>query len=122
MANPAACVVLVVEDEAIPRWLAVDVVESAGFSAIAAQCGGDAIKILEGRKDVCVVFTDVGMPGAMGGIELAKAIRRRWPAIELIVTSGTKIRRENLPKGARFFAKPYKLADVVAATQKMAAV
>jgi YesN/AraC family two-component response regulator len=34
------------------------------------------------------VFTDIDMPGSMDGLSLAHVIRKRWPPIELIVTSG----------------------------------
>jgi CheY-like chemotaxis protein len=40
------------------------------------------------RKDIRIVFTDIEMPGSMDGIRLARAIRNRWPPIELVLTSG----------------------------------
>jgi CheY-like chemotaxis protein len=80
--------VLVVEDEFFSRWHAVDLVEAAGYKAIEASTADEAIAILEARKDIRVVFTDINMPGSMDGLKLARAIRDRWPPIELILTSG----------------------------------
>jgi CheY-like chemotaxis protein len=80
--------VLVVEDEVLSRLHAVDLVEDAGYTAIEASNADEAIAILEARKDIRIVFTDIDMPGSMDGLKLAHAIRKRWPPIELILTSG----------------------------------
>jgi len=67
---------------------AADLVEAAGYRAIEVSNADEAIAILEARKDIRIVFTDIDMPGSMDGLKLARAIRRRWPPIELILTSG----------------------------------
>ena len=100
--------VLVVEDEAIIRMAAIDIVEHAGFEALEAPNADAAIRILERRPDIRLVFTDVDMPGTMDGLKLAHYIRHRWPPILLMVTSGKSVIEEKaLPDGARFFSKPY---------------
>src|ERR1700728_3336941 len=101
-------VVLVVEDEQLVRLSAVKVIEDAGFEVIEAANADDAIRILENRRDIRVVFTDIQMPGSIDGLKLAHAVRHRWPPIKIIVTSGHELVAENdLPEGGRFFAKPY---------------
>ena len=50
---------------------AVDLVTSAGFDALEASDADEAIRILEARPDIHLVFTDVGMPGTMDGIKLS---------------------------------------------------
>ncbi len=110
--------VLVVEDSAIIRMGAVDLVQSAGYEALEASNADEAIRILESRADIDLVFTDVQMPGTMDGIKLAHYIRNRWPPVKLIVASGRAILEESsLPEGSRFFSKPYSnhaVADVMA--------
>jgi CheY-like chemotaxis protein len=71
--------VLIVEDEPLVRLCAVDTVEGAGFEVIEAANADEAIRILESRSDIRVVFTDLHMPGAMDGLKLAHAVRNRWP-------------------------------------------
>jgi CheY-like chemotaxis protein len=71
--------VLIVEDEALVRESAVDWVEEAGFEAIAAADADEAIRILESRDDIRVVFTDINIQGSIDGLRLAHAIRNRWP-------------------------------------------
>jgi two-component system, response regulator PdtaR len=109
-------VVLVVEDSALIRMGAVDLVTGAGFEALEASEANEAIRILEARPDIHLVFTDVGMPGIMDGIRLSHYIRNRWPPVKLIVTSGKMTVDENyLPVGARFFRKPYDEIAIVEA-------
>lgn len=101
-------VVLVVEDSPIIRMGAVELVLSAGYEALDACDADEAIRILEMRHDIDLVFTDVHMPGTMDGIKLSHYIRDRWPPVKLIVASGAAILEESiLPGGSRFFSKPY---------------
>ncbi|MGR9162590.1 response regulator [Rhizobium leguminosarum] len=111
-------VVLVVEDSTIIRMSAVDLVLSAGYEALEACDADEAIRILESRNDIDLVFTDVQMPGTMDGIKLSHYIRDRWPPVRLIVASGAAILKESdLPTGSRAFSKPYDnhaIADAMA--------
>jgi CheY-like chemotaxis protein len=105
--------VLIVEDDSVVRLFAVSALEDAGFDVIEATNADDAIKILESRNDIRVVFTDVHMPGSMDGLRLAHAVRNRWPPIKVIVTSGRLVLSErDLPEGGRFLAKPYELRQL----------
>jgi two-component system, response regulator PdtaR len=106
-------VVLVVEDNPLIRLGAVDLVRSVGYEALQARGADEALRVLESRNDIDLVFTDVQMPGTMDGIELAHYILDRWPPIKLMVASGMLIPGEGdaaesrLPRGSLFFAKPY---------------
>ena len=107
-------VVLIVEDESLTRLDAVEMAETAGFAVVEASNADEAIRILESRNDIRIVFTDIDMPGSMDGLKLARAIRNRWPPIQLIVTSGhVKPAPGEIPDGCRFFPKPYRHEDVV---------
>ena len=101
-------VVLIVEDEFLLRMDAVDMIAGAGFEVVEAANADQAIEILESRRDITVVFTDIQMPGAMDGLRLARAIRGRWPPIKIVATSGrTHLGKTDLPEGGRFLPKPY---------------
>lgn len=111
----ASGIVLVVEDEGLIRVNAVQLVEDAGYTPLEASNAEVAIEILKHRDDIRVVFTDVNMCGSRSGVELAHLIRRYWPPIHLIVTSGLAF-DEVLPVGARFVRKPYennRIADLL---------
>ena len=81
----------------------------------------EALPILEGRSDIAVVFTDIHMPGRLDGRALAFEVKRRWPGIGLLVTSGDLGTREpRLPDGSRFLAKPYSDVDLIAGVYALA--
>src|ERR1700691_4175762 len=105
--------VLIVEDEPLVRLNAVRALEDAGFEVIEAANADEAIRILESRSDIRVVFTDIQMPGSIDGLKLAHAVRNRWPPIKIMVTSGHDLVSENdLQEGGRFFPKPYDAAQI----------
>ena len=115
-------VVLVVEDQPFLRVAAVDLVQDAGFEAIAAKDADQAILFLQARADIAIVFTDVEMPGSMDGLALAVAVRGRWPLIELIITSGHRhVGVGELPARSVFLRKPYADYEIAAMLHRMAA-
>ena len=106
-------VVLVVEDDFLIRIDAVEMIEAAGFDVVEAANADEAMKILEVRLDITVVFTDIQMPGSMDGLKLARAVRGRWPPIKIVATSGhVGVRPTDLPEGGRFLPKPYNSMQV----------
>ncbi len=110
--KPDAPLVLVVDDEALLRMDAVDILENEGFETLEAKSAQDALTILAERPDVRLVFTDMNMPG-MSGIELAEQVHQRWPKILLIVTSSDRaISERHLPDDGRFIAKPYDAGEL----------
>jgi CheY-like chemotaxis protein len=112
--------ILVVEDEALIRMGAVQMLEDAGFAVIEAWNAHDAMEVLEKHNDVRAVFTDVNMPGTWDGMRLARMIRDRWPPIHLIVTSGiVSPGTDDLPSGGRFIRKPYDPAHVIATLREL---
>src|ERR1700741_4911881 len=112
-------VVLVVEDDPLVRMVAADTVQDAGFETIEAADADSAIVILEARKDIRIVVTDIQMPGSMDGLRLARAIRDRWPPIEVILTSGViKLQERDLPERGVFLAKPYLPEDLASALSR----
>lgn len=117
-----AAVVLVVEDNALLRMHAADIIEAAGFAVVEAENADAAIRLLESRSDIRIVFTDVDMPGSMNGIKLAHAVANRWPPIRIVATSGQfHVRDGDLPKGGRFIPKPYREHQIIGALTELAA-
>ena len=113
-------IVLVVESEALIRMSALHIVEDAGYTAIGAANADEAIAILDGRRGIRAVFTDIRMSGTMDGLKLARAIRRRWPPIRLLVTSGANVPAdEEFPTNWRFIRKPYSAEHVTAALREL---
>ncbi len=114
--------VLVVEDEPILRLDAISMVQKAGFEAVEALSSADAIQLLEERLDIRLVYMDLDMPRSRKGIEIAAAIRKRWPPIEIILTAAYFTRDSvELPERAEFYSKPIDHNEVIAAMQRLIA-
>ena len=87
-----------------------------------ASDASDALVTLQDRLDIRVVFTDVNMPGGIDGIMLAIRIRERWPAIQIIITSGRPWPEAAVvPQDIVFFQKPYRRDRVLDTVRRMAA-
>jgi DNA-binding NtrC family response regulator len=110
--NKARRNVLVVEDDFLIRANAVDIIEEAGFRVDAASSADEAIRVLEERRNVGVVFTDVHMPGSLTGLDLARLVEHKWPGTGVIVTSG-RATKMDIPSRAIFLAKPYSSSELV---------
>ena len=113
-------VVLIVEDDLLLRIDATSMIEAVGFDVVEAASADDAIKILEARRDITVVFTDIQMPGSMDGLKLARAVRSRWPPIKIVATSGlVDVGEKDLPEGGRFLAKPYSVGEITGTLREL---
>jgi two-component sensor histidine kinase/CheY-like chemotaxis protein len=113
-------VVLVVEDELMLRMRAVDIVQDAGFEPIEAISADEAIKILESRTDISVLFTDIQMPGSMDGLKLAHVTHARWPHIKIILVSGQiAVTDADKPEDSKFFPKPLEIEQMIVELKEM---
>lgn len=113
--------ILIVEDEALVRMLAVDVAQDAGLETLEAASADDALLLLEAHPNIYILMTDIDMPGRMNGLRLAAITRERWQTIEIVVVSG--MRRptgDELPAGCAFYGKPYDIGAMTAELQRMA--
>jgi len=112
--------VLVVEDDAVLRVLAADMIEDTGFDTVCAADAQEAIAILRANPDIRLVFSDINMPGDMDGCRLAAYVSREWPPVGIILTSGA-MRADwiELPPNGVFVPKPYVWDDVTQVMRRM---
>jgi CheY-like chemotaxis protein len=112
--------VLIVEDETLVRLVAASMLQDAGFDTLEVDSADHALRVLERRTDVRVLFSDVQLPGSMDGLHLAAAVHDRWPSIKLLLTSGgVGVRDDEIPDNGRFLSKPYNASQVVGAVRAM---
>ena len=110
--------VMVVDDDAIARMGATDMFRHAGYEVIEAGCASEALKSFESNANINLLFTDISMPGAMDGADLAVEIAAHWPLVGLIATSG-RPRPSKLPAGMSFHDKPYEPSAVLLQAKAM---
>ncbi len=60
--------------------------EEAGYRVLDAATADEALVLFK-INQIDTLFTDIDMPGSMDGLGLVKAVRARWPATRIIVTS-----------------------------------
>ena len=105
--------VLVVEDQPLLRVHAHLALEEAGFSVIEAEDAEQAIARLAATPGIVAVFTDVRMPGAEDGLQLAQRLRRDRADLTIVVTSGAAgVDEAAMPAGSVFLPKPYSAMQV----------
>ena len=113
---PPAGTVLIVEDNAEVAAVGQAYLEQLGYAvrhASSAQAGLDLIAS-EGRIDV--VFSDILMPGGMNGSQLADMVRRLYPDIAVLLTTGySSSAQDAVRRGLAVLQKPYDLAALESA-------
>ncbi len=117
----AAMHVLVVEDRAVVRELIRDVIDAAGFFAVTASGGAEALTLAT-AEHFDLLLTDVVMP-KMSGPELAHALRARFAGLPVIYMSGytddVLDARALAEPATGFLRKPFANADLVAEVRKL---
>ena len=109
--------ILLVDDEPAILEVGREILESSGYSVVAAENGEAALerfRFMSGRIDL--VILDLGMPG-MGGPQCFKALREINPDLKVIIASGYSKKvlgqfiQEN--KADEFVRKPYRLPNLL---------
>ena len=106
----AGGLVLVVEDDAAVRTMAVRALADAGYRVLEAESGARALELLAGGERPALVLSDVVMPG-ISGSALASRIAEIAPGTPVLYTSGYTdgeiVRRGLLEPGVAFVPKPF---------------
>jgi len=110
--------ILIAEDEPQVRALAVASLQERGYNVIDTGSAAEALAVLERDIPIQLLLTDIVMPGAMTGKELAEEALKRRPNIRVLFTSGyadaSVMRNGLVSTGARFLSKPYRSGQLAA--------
>ncbi|HSI12287.1 MAG TPA: PAS domain S-box protein [Chthoniobacter sp.] len=115
--------ILLVEDEASVRDVTKRMLERHGYTVIDAVNGTEALRIWgEHGHRIQMVFTDLVMPGGIGGRELAEQLRFIQPNLRICFTSGYSAELAGgairLQEGINFVQKPSSLNEVLDTIRK----
>src|SRR5882672_530216 len=80
--------VLVVDDDPMVRKAVVAQITSLGYGVVEASSPAEALDVVARNEPLDLVFSDIVMPGAIDGIELARLVRQRRPDLKVLLTSG----------------------------------
>ena len=115
--------IFVVEDDPDVRTLAVALLSGLGYNIVEAGDGETALEVLQHSGTIDLLLSDVVLPGAMNGPDLAAEIRRRSPNTRIVYMTGyAKEAFSNytdLEEGAHVIQKPFKRADLASVTRSV---
>jgi CheY-like chemotaxis protein len=108
--------ILVVEDDLDLREAILDILDSAGFDAVFAGNGQEALEALRDRRQPALILLDSRMP-ITDGLELRRRLLERpgFSAIPIVLVSGdSKDRKQAGDLGfARSLEKPFGEEDLL---------
>ena len=108
--------ILLVDDDEAVRTAAVGLLDSLGYEVIVASSGDEALEMLTRIDDIDVLFTDVVMPGGMGGGEVAEKAQALRPDLKFLFASGyfeaALVRDGTIAARTHFLVKPYRKKEL----------
>lgn len=115
-------IILVVEDDTLVRDYVVAQLRSLGYGTMTAKNAAEALAVIGGAAELDLLFTDVIMPGAMNGRQLADEAVKRRPSIKVLYTSGYTenaiVHHGRLDPGVLLLTKPYRKSDLARMVRK----
>ncbi|NKB33865.1 MAG: response regulator [Pseudomonadales bacterium] len=98
--------ILIVEDDAEVRDLAVTMFESEGYTVLTAENAVIGLETFKSNPEIDLVFTDVIMPGGVTGVEMTKRILELRPDALVLLASGYQ------DKGAALIDSTYNMDNI----------
>ncbi|HWL18227.1 MAG TPA: response regulator [Bradyrhizobium sp.] len=100
--------VLVVDDDVEVADIVAQLLRGCGYSVRLAHRAQAALELLKTGEPIDLVFSDVIMPGGMSGVQLADEMRRSFPALPILLTTGySNAIEQATAKGLDLITKPY---------------
>jgi PAS domain S-box-containing protein len=112
--------IMVIDDEPTVRMTILDSLHDAGFGAIDAADGAEALDLMRSTK-VDLLVTDVGLPGGLNGRQVADAARTLQPDLKVLFITGyaenAVMERSHRDVSMHIITKPFPVDALIAAVQ-----
>ncbi|HPJ46571.1 MAG TPA: response regulator [Tenuifilaceae bacterium] len=107
--------ILYVDDEPINLLLFSQMFDSR-YNIITAESGYVGLNLIERNPDICIVISDMKMPG-MNGIEFITIAKKQYSNIHFYILTGYDITPEiedAIESGliSKYFQKPFKMGEI----------
>jgi len=118
-AESRSATILVVDDEADVREVAVAHLQELGYQVIQAAHGGAALRLIGDHAGIDLLIADYAM-AEMNGIELAQAVRKRCPDLPIVIMTGYSDVSAIDPQllDMPMLKKPYRIAELAATVER----
>ncbi len=110
--------VLLVEDDPVVAATVAAALEDAGYTVTGVPNADAALPLLAGPGRLDLLFSDVVMPGALNGLDLAREAVRLRPGMPVLLTTGYS-KDIAQADGLRLLPKPYRIEDLIRALDSM---
>jgi PAS domain S-box-containing protein len=108
--------ILCVEDDDVVRAHVTGRLESLGYKVITAFNAAEALELVNSGAAFDLLFTDIVMPGAMNGRQLAQKVAELRRPLRVLYTSGNTFgafdSSGHLGEGVLLLTKPYRKAEL----------
>jgi signal transduction histidine kinase len=115
--------ILLVEDNDGVREYAASVLHGLGYAVLEAGDTPSAIALLADKPPIDLLFTDVVLPGGLNGRTLADEVRRKYPGLPVLFTTGYTrnaiVHQGRLDPDVELLSKPYTEQDLARKIRKM---
>jgi PAS domain S-box-containing protein len=105
-------IILVVEDDVEVRSVVLSTLQMLGYFTLAAENGEAALALLKRHSDVRLVLSDINMPGAIDGFDLAREVQARWQHVKVLLTSGFVDGEGDEAEQRAVLLKPYRADEL----------
>ena len=117
--------VLVVEDEEAIRLLIEDVLQDYRYTSLLAADAAGGLAALRSDRRIDLLITDIGLPGAMNGRQLADAARKLRRGLPVLMMTGFAaaeiLGHDRLEPGMAIMTKPFTMAALAQRIQELLA-
>jgi len=104
--------ILVVDDDRDAADTIAVLLESTGMSVLSAYSAREGLDRLDERPDVCLVISDIRMPG-VDGFDFLRVVKHRFPKLPTVLTTGMPVTDDDIvPHGALILQKPFAVEDL----------
>jgi PAS domain S-box-containing protein len=111
--------ILLVEDNTQVADIAASMLAERGHSITRAITADEALSRLQRGETFDLVFSDLVMPGELDGLDLARSVRSRWPAIPVLLATGySEVAHHAAQEGFTLLTKPYRPEVLAAAVHQ----
>jgi CheY-like chemotaxis protein len=118
-------IILLVEDEPLVLLVAQDASESGGYTVLPVQLSSEALEVLDSRiAEVAGLVTDIRLPGASDGWEIARharELRADLPVVYTTADSAVNWPVKGVPNSV-VVQKPYAAAQLLTAISTLMTV